>query len=130
MQRIGKYDELTVDWLYRDFPDGVDKVSALRAIADQGVSDGLIYMGHTNNNFIGAAHQYASVWDNGSNLVDHLKLELCIEISAFRRFSTDVIRAGEPLSDLEYVLLPLYMHHRFQLRAAIQSLAEQITAMR
>jgi hypothetical protein len=33
-----------------------------------------------------------------------------------------VIRAGEPLSNLEYVLLPLYMHHRFQLRAAVQSL--------
>ena len=122
VQRIGKYDELTVDWLYRDFPDGVDKVSALRAIADQGVSDGLIYMGHTNNNFIGAAHQYASVWDNGSNLVDHLKLELRIRNIGLQRFSTDVIRAGEPLSDLEYVLLPLYMHHRFQLRAAIQSL--------
>ena len=122
VQRIGKYDELTVDWLYRDFPDDVDKVSALRAIADQGVSDGLIYMGHTNNNFIGAAHQYASVWDNGNNLVDHLKLELRIRNIGLQRFSTDVIRAGEPLSNLEYVLLPLYMHHRFQLRAAIQSL--------
>ncbi|HAT36917.1 MAG TPA: peptidase, partial [Gemmatimonadetes bacterium] len=122
VQRIGKYDELTVDWLYRDFPEDVDKVSALRAIADKGVSDGLIYMGHTNNNFIGAAHQYASVWDNGSNLVDHLKLELRIRNIGLQRFSTDVIRAGEPLSNLEYVLLPLYMHHRFQLRAAIQSL--------
>lgn len=122
VQRIGTYDELSINWLYRDFPDGVDEVAALRAIADQGVDDGLIYMGHTNNNFIGAAHQYAGVWDNGSNLVDHLKLELRIRNIGLERFSTDVIRPGEPLSDLEYVLLPLYMHHRFQLRAAVQSL--------
>ncbi|MDE3006606.1 MAG: zinc-dependent metalloprotease, partial [Gemmatimonadota bacterium] len=121
VQRIGTYDELSINWLYRDFPDGVDEVAALRAIADQGVDDGLIYMGHTNNNFIGAAHQYAGVWDNGSNLVDHLKLELRIRNIGLERFSTDVIRPGEPLSDLEYVLLPLYMHHRFQLRAAVQS---------
>lgn len=121
VQRIGTYDELSVNWLYREFPDGVDEVAALTAIADQGVSDGLIYMGHTNNNFIGAAHQYAGVWDNGSNLVDHLKLELRIRNIGLERFSTDVIRAGEPLSNLEYVLLPLYMHHRFQLRAAAQS---------
>jgi hypothetical protein len=122
VQRIGTYDELSVNWLYRDFPDGVDEVAALRAIADQGVRDGLIYMGHTNNNFIGAAHQYAGVWDNGSNLVDHLKLELRIRNIGLERFSTDVIRPGEPLSNLEYVLLPLYMHHRFQLRSAVQSL--------
>lgn len=122
VQRIGTYDELSIDWLYRDFPEGTDEVAALRAIADQGVRDGLIYMGHTNNNFIGAAHQYASVWDNGSNLVDHLKLELRIRNIGLERFSADVIRPGEPLSNLEYVLLPLYMHHRFQLRSAIQSL--------
>lgn len=122
VQRIGTYDELSINWLYRDFPDGTDEVAALRAIADQGVRDGLIYMGHTNNNFIGAAHQYASVWDNGSNLVDHLKLEIRIREIGLGRFGTDVIRAGEPLSNLEYVLLPLYMHHRFQLRSAVQSL--------
>lgn len=122
VQRIGTYDELSVNWLYRDFPAGTDEVAALAQIAEQGVRDGLIYMGHTNNNFIGAAHQYASVWDNGANLVDHLKLELRIRNIGLERFGTDVIRTGEPLSNLEYVLLPLYMHHRFQLRSAVQSL--------
>jgi hypothetical protein len=122
VQRIGKYDELSVNWLYRDFPAGTDEVAALREIADQGVAEGLVYMGHTNNNFIGAAHQYASVWDNGSNLVDHLKLEIRIRDIGLDNFGPDAIRDGEPLSNLEYVLLPLYMHHRFQLRSAAQSL--------
>jgi len=122
VQRIGDYDKLSVNWLYREFPAGTDEVAALSQIADQGVRDGLIYMGHTNNNFIGAAHQYASVWDNGSNLVDHLKLEIRIRDIGLSRFGTDVIRPGEPLSNLEFVLLPLYMHHRFQLRSAVQSL--------
>ena len=122
VQRIGEYDKLSVNWLYREFPAGTDEVAALEEIAAQGVRDGLIYMGHSNNNFIGAAHQYASVWDNGSNLVDHLKLELRVREIGLGRFGTDVLRPGEPLSNLEYVLLPLYMHHRFQLRAAVQSL--------
>jgi hypothetical protein len=122
VQRIGDYDKLSVNWLYREFPDGTDEVTALAQIADQGVRDGLIYMGHTNNNFIGAGHQYASVWDNGANLVDQLKLDIRVRNIGLDRFGTDVIRAGEPLSNLEYVLLPLYMHHRFQLRAAVQSL--------
>lgn len=122
VQRIGAYDILSVNWLYRQFAPGTDETAALRAIADQGVRDGLIYMGHSNNNFIGAAHQYAGVWDNGANLVDHLKLEIRIREIGLERFGTDQIRSGEPLSNLEYVLLPLYMHHRFQLRSAVQSL--------
>ncbi len=122
VQRIGTYDELSVNWLYRDFPEGTDVQAALSEIAAQGVRDGLIHINHTNNNFIGAAHQYASVWDNGSNLVDHLKLEIRVREIGLERFGTDVIRTGQPMSDLEFVLLPLYMHHRFQLRAAVQSL--------
>lgn len=122
VQRIGKYDKLSVNWLYREFPEGTDETRALALIAQQGVADELIYMGHTNNNFIGAAHQYASVWDNGDNLVDHLKLEIRVREIGLRRFGTDAIRTGEPMSNLEFVLLPLYMHHRFQLRSAIQSL--------
>lgn len=122
VQRIGTYDILSIDWLYREFPPGINERAALAAIADRGVQEGLIYMGHTNNNFIGAAHQFASVWDNGENLVDHLKLELRVREIGLERFGADAIRPGEPLSDLEYVLLPLYMHHRFQLRAAVQSL--------
>ncbi len=122
LQRIGAYDELSVNWLYREFRPGTDEPAALEAIALQGVADGLIYMGHTNNNFIGASHQYASVWDNGSNLVDHLKHEIDVRRIGLASFGLDMIRTGQPLSDLEYVLLPLYMHHRFQLRSAAQSL--------
>lgn len=122
VQRIGDYDKLSVNWLYREFPAGTNEVQALAQIAQQGVADGLIYMGHTNNNFIGAAHQYAGVWDNGSNLVDHLKLEIRVREIGLETFGTDAIRTGEPLSNLEFVLLPLYMHHRFQLRSAVQSL--------
>ncbi|MGI9627987.1 MAG: zinc-dependent metalloprotease [Longimicrobiales bacterium] len=120
--RIGTYDELSTNWLYRDFPEGTDEVAALQAIAEQGVADGLIYMGHSNNNFIGAGHQYAGVWDNGSNLVDHLKQEIQVREIGMEQFGLDMIRAGEPLSNLEYVLLPLYMHHRFQLRSAVESI--------
>ena len=40
VQRIGTYDELSINWLYREFPAGTDEVSALRAIADEGVRDG------------------------------------------------------------------------------------------
>ena len=122
VQRIGEYDKLSVNWLYREFPAGTDEAAALENIVAQGMRDGLIFMAHTNNNFIGAGHPYASVWDNGANLVDHLKHEIRVRNIGLQGFGEDMIRTGRPLSDLEYVLLPLYMHHRFQLRSAAQSL--------
>jgi hypothetical protein len=121
-QRIGEYDKLSVTWLYQDFPDGTDEHAGLQAIMQDGLDRGLVYMGHTNNNFHGAGHQYASVWDNGSNLVDHLKHEIDVRRIGLESFGPEVIRQGEPMSVLESVLFPLYMHHRFQLTAAAQSI--------
>jgi hypothetical protein len=122
LRRIGEYDKLAVNYLYREFPAGTDEHAALQTIVRDGFDRGLRYLGHTNNNFIGAGHQYAGVWDNGANLVDHLKTEIRVRQIGLENFGVDMIRTGEPLSTLEYVLLPLYMHHRFQLRSAVESL--------
>jgi hypothetical protein len=131
-QRIGEYDKLAITWLYQDFPAGTDEVAALKKIAEDGVKKGLRYVGYTNNNFIGAAAQFASVWDNGANLVDQLQVEIKVRQIGLDKFGPQVIRPGEPMSKLEYVLLPLYMHHRFQLRSAAQSLggADYTNALR
>lgn len=122
VQRIGEYDKLAVRYSYEQFAEGVDEKEALQQIVQESLDSGLIFMAHNNNNFIGAGHQFASVWDNGSNLVDHLKHEIEVRRIGLETFGEEVIRDGEPLSDLESVLLPLYMHHRFQLNAASQSI--------
>ena len=122
VQRIGEYDKLSVRWFYEDFPEGTDETAALEEITRDGLERGLIYMGHSDNNFRGAGHQYASVWDNGANLVDHLKHEIKVRRIGIENFGPEVVRLGEPMSGLETVLFPLYMHHRFQLTSAVQSL--------
>ncbi len=122
VQRIGAYDIVTVDYLYREFAPGADEAAELSKIVEKSIEDGLLYMGHSNNNFIGAGHPQAGVWDNGSNLVDHLRHEMRVRDIGMAKFGESMIRDGRPLSDLEFVLLPLYMHHRFQLRAAAQTL--------
>lgn len=122
LQRIGEYDKLSVRYAYEQFPGGADEDEELQKIVQESLDRGLIFMAHNNNNFEGAGHQYASVWDNGDNLVDHLKHEIEVRRIGLESFGPAVIRDGEPLSRLEEVLLPLYMHHRFQLNAAAQSI--------
>ncbi len=122
VQRIGEYDKLAVRYAYEQFPEGANEADELARIVQESLESGLIFMAHNNNNFVGAGHQFASVWDNGSNLVDHLKHEIEVRRIGLQTFGEEVIRNGEPLSDLESVLLPLYMHHRFQLNSAAQSI--------
>lgn len=122
VQRIGEYDKLAVRYAYEQFPPGADEAEELAKIVQESLDRGLLFMAHNNNNFIGAGHQFASAWDNGDNLVDHLKHEIEVRRIGLANFSEAVIEGGKPLSTLEFVLLPLYMHHRFQLNAAAQSI--------
>ncbi|NKB32714.1 MAG: hypothetical protein GKR91_06415 [Pseudomonadales bacterium] len=132
LQRIGEYDKLSVRYAYEQFSADADEEEELQKIVQESIDRGLLFMAHNNNNFVGAGHQYASVWDNGENLVDHLKHEIQVRQIGLERFGESVIRDGEPLSSLENVLLPLYMHHRFQLNSAAQSIggADYSYAMR
>lgn len=123
LQRIGEYDKLAVRYAYAQFPEGADEEQELAKIVQESLDRGLIFMAHNNNNFRGAGHPYASVWDNGDNLVEHLKHEIEVRRIGLANFGPELIRNGEPVSTLEYVLLPLYLHHRFQMNAAAQSLA-------
>ncbi len=122
LQRIGEYDKLAVRYAYEQFLPGTNEAEALASIVQESLDRGLLFMDHNNNNFRGAGHQYAGVWDNGANLVDQLKHEIEVRRIGLENFSEAMIRNGEPTSDLEYVLLPLYMHHRFQLNSAAQSI--------
>lgn len=122
VQRIGEYDKLSVRYSYEQFPAGVNEKEELQKIVQESIDSGLLFMAHNNNNFVGAGHQFAGVWDNGDNLVDHLKHEIEVRRIGLESFGPELIRNGEPLSTLEYVLLPLYMHHRFQLNSAAQSI--------
>ena len=119
---IGEYDKLAVRWLYQDFPPGTDETKALNQLVEDALRRGVKFMGHLDNHFVGAAHPYASVWDNGSDLVEGLRHEIEVRRIALASFGPETIPQGEPLSSLETVLVPLYLHHRFQLNSAAQSL--------
>jgi Met-zincin/Domain of unknown function (DUF5117) len=129
---IGEYDKLAIRWLYSDFPPGTNEAQALDAIVQSGLRSEMRFMDHTDNEIVGGAHPLASVWDNGANLVDGLRHEIEVRRVGLQNFGPQAIREGEPMSLLEQALVPLYLHHRFQLNAALNSLggAEYYYALR
>ena len=86
----------------------------------QGLTDRLLYIDDDDGRPLGAAHPLASLWDNGDDAVAMLRQQLAVRHAALERFGLASIPNGQPLSLLEARLVPLYLHHRFQLQAALK----------
>ena len=67
------------------------------------------------------AHPLASIWDNGGDPVEYLRYEMKVRRIGLNNFGINSIPNGTPVSELEKTLLPLYLHHRYQLVSALKS---------
>ncbi len=118
----GEYDKFAVAWLYSDFADGVDEEAALEEIIRDGLRRGIRFLTDQDARPPGAAHPLAALWDNGSDPVAALEHEIEVRRIGLASFGERAIRPGAPLASLEEVLVPLYLHHRYQLEATAHSL--------
>ncbi|MEZ5425266.1 MAG: zinc-dependent metalloprotease [Pyrinomonadaceae bacterium] len=118
---IGAYDKFAVKFAYSDFPSGEDEKSELEKIVRQGVNDGMLFITDADTRPANAAHPLANLWDNGPDPIANLRHELEVRRIGLRQFGPENLEKGEPFSELEKKLLPLYLHHRYQLTAAVKS---------
>lgn len=119
---IGEYDAFAVNWLYRDFPEGRDEPAALDSIVRDGLERGMRFISDQDARPEGAAHALAGLWDNGRQPAEYLSHEYRVRRIGLENFGPEAIRPGKPMAGLEEVLVPLYLHHRYQLEVAAHSL--------
>jgi hypothetical protein len=119
---IGLFDAFSVRYAYSQFPPDADEAAALAEIVGDGLRAGLLFVSDEHGRDPGTAHPLAAVWDNGPDAVQELRHEMEVRRIALDRFGIANLRPGQPLSELEPLLLPLYLHHRYQLEAALKSL--------
>ena len=112
--RIGDWDKIAVRWGYGDFPKGADVKAALDAIIEEGHKKDLVYL--TNQDL--GAHANVNQWSNGTDAAAELTRMMKVRSAAMSRFGEQAIKKGEPLATIEEVLVPLYLHHRYQVEAA------------
>jgi len=111
---IGEWDKIAIRWGYGDFPKGTDEKAALQAIIDEGHKKDLFYL---SNQDLGA-HANVNQWSAGTDAGAELDRMMKVRAAALSRFGEQAIRKGEPLATIEEVLVPLYLHHRYQVEAA------------
>ncbi len=119
---IGEFDKFATRFAYSQFPSAAAEPQELERILEDGVTRGMLYIADSDGRPVGSAHPLASVWDNGTDAIATLKHEMEVRRIGLRDFGLKNIPIGTPLSELERQLVPLYLHHRYQLVAAAKSL--------
>ncbi len=114
---IGTYDKFAIRYAYSQFAPDANEEVELEKIADHGP----LFVKDADALPVSAAHPLGSVWDSGSDPVASLRHEFDVRRIALDHFGLGNLREREPLSSLEETLLPLYLHHRYQLEAAAKS---------
>ena len=111
---IGEWDKVAITYGYQDFPDGTDEAKPLAAILDRAWAQDLRYM--TNQDT--SANPRVDQWSNGTDPAAELNRMMAVRRAALSRFGEQTIRRGQPMALIEEVLVPLYLHHRYQVEAA------------
>jgi hypothetical protein len=119
---MGRFDLFAIAYAYSQFPPGADERAELSRLVREGLAQGLLYVSDEHSRDPGSPHPLGAVWDNGSDPVEGLRHALEVRRLALAQFGLPALRPGLPLSELEPLLLPLYLHHRYQLEAALKSL--------
>jgi hypothetical protein len=117
---IGAWDQVAITYGYQDFPRGTDERAALDRILTDARRRGLTFLTDQDARPAGSAHPQTHLWDNGADATAELGRVMAVRRAALERFGEAAIRRGAPLATLEEVLVPLYLHHRYQLEAAVK----------
>ncbi len=112
--KIGEWDKVAVAYGYQDFPDGTNEDAALEAILNDGWKRDIRYL--TNQDL--GSHPRVNQWSNGIDAAAELTRMMDVRRAALSRFGETAIRRGQPMAQIEEVLVPLYLHHRYQVEAA------------
>ena len=111
---IGEWDKIGVAYGYQHFPDGTDESEALQVILAEAWARDLKYM--TNQDM--SAHPRVNQWSNGNDPAAELNRMMDVRRAALDRFGERNIKLRQPMAQMEEVLVPLYLHHRYQVSAA------------
>jgi uncharacterized protein DUF4953/uncharacterized protein DUF5117 len=115
---VGEWDKVTINYGYRQFPQGTDEPKALTKILDDAWAKDLRYLTNQDAN----VHPKVDQWTNGINQADELNRLMKIRRVALDRIGERTIRNGAPMATIEEPFVTTFMYHRY----AVESTASMI----
>ena len=122
---VGGWDSVAIRYGYATLPAGVSERAALEDILAEARGRNLTLLTDGDARPQGSVHPQAHLWDNGSDAAAELDRVMDVRRAALRRFGDATLRRGAAMATLEEVLVPVYLHHRYQVEAAVKLLGGQ-----
>lgn len=116
---LGAWDLQAVRYAYSDVPEDQEEAMLAEVLRDS-EARGLLFISDADSRPLGAMHPDSSLWDNGDDSVAALEHVLRVRRIGLEAFGEESIRKGDPWSTLEQALVPLYLHHRYQVEATVK----------
>ncbi|WP_084419746.1 zinc-dependent metalloprotease [Henriciella litoralis] len=110
---VGPWDKFTATWLYGDLSR-----AERDALVREANANGLVYVQDSDARSVSTGHPLGNIWDNGADPVAALEETLAVRRIALDDFGPDRVQEGQPISDLNAVIVPIYLYHRYQTAAA------------
>lgn len=114
---IGDWDRRSITYGYADFGTPQEESQALAALLADNRARGFEFIADPDSREARDFHPRSHLWDNGDDAVAELRRLLELRRTALSRFGRDSLPPGQPLSDLEEVVVPTYLFHRYQVEA-------------
>jgi hypothetical protein len=122
---LGEWDKISITYAYKQFPPNTtpaqEKAGLDKVLVDAS-KQGMYWL---TDNGIGTVHPHSSQWDTGANSAAELDRLMKVRAIAMKNFSEAAIRPGVPMAELEDVLVPVYLLHRYQTEAVSQTIGGQ-----
>ena len=119
---IGEWDKVAIMYGYSDFPEGTDEAAGAAADSGRGLGTRISSTSRTRTSTSTPARTSGRTgWDAAAELERMMN----VRRHSLDRFGEAAIRGGRPIVTVEEALVPLYMHHRYQVDAAASLLGGQ-----
>ncbi|MEO5509244.1 MAG: zinc-dependent metalloprotease [Longimicrobiales bacterium] len=122
---IGEWDKVAIRFGYSQLAANTNQQATLDTVLLNAARRGISFLSDQDARPTGSAHPQAHLWDNGANVVSELDRMIGVRAAALDKFGERAIKTHMPLATIEEALVPLYLHHRYQVEAAVKSVGGQ-----
>ena len=114
---LGQWDYQVIKYGYSEFLNATEENNGLSNTLQENSDAGLLYISDADSRAPGSAHPLSHMWDNGGYPTTELDHLLEVRQEALNRFGVGNLNPGQPYAELEEILVPLYLLHRYQIDA-------------
>jgi len=115
--KIGLWDKQAIKYGYGIPSKNESEDTYLNKILEENKNLNLLFISDRDARPKGGLHPSAHLWDNGKEPIGELERLTALRKNTLSRLGVNSIPKGTPYSEIENILVPVYLMHRYQVEA-------------